>query len=149
MNQLIIGAVMVAALAGSGLYIKALRAEQATLTYERDEALQTINAMQQGLNALNELNQNNQRAQTQLRQRITQVNASMADRDQTIARLEDENEALKLWSNAPLPDDVVGLQQHPAFTGAEDYEQWLSGRDPLHPASEQGQEQRRTAQSPR
>ncbi len=148
MNQFIIGGILLAALGASGLYIKAQHAENATLTIERDAALLTIDAMQKGLTALDKLNQQNQQAQTKLRQQVSHVNTSMADRDQHIQRLEAENENLKLWSNTALPDDVVRLQQHPAITGADDYQAWLSGRHTLQPASEQRPDERGTPQSP-
>lgn len=148
MKQLMIIGILLAALAASGLYIKAQHAEKATLTLERDAAMTTVHAMQKGLIALDQLNQKNQQAQTKLRQQVNHVSASMADRDQHIQRLEAENETLKLWSNTSLPDAVISLQQRPAITGADDYQAWLSGRDTLHPASEQRQNERRATQSP-
>lgn len=36
------------------------------------------------------------------------------------------------WGAQPLPDAARRLHQRPAFTGADDYRQWLSGRHTLH-----------------
>lgn len=48
--------------------------------------------------------------------------------DQRIIR---SNEALQRWSDAALPDDIIRLQQHPAFATPNDYLAWLSGRQQL------------------
>ncbi len=52
-----------------------------------------------------------------------------------INTLEASNAQLKAWSDTDLPRDIVRLQQHPAFNRTEDYEQWLSKRFTLQPAS--------------
>ena len=36
------------------------------------------------------------------------------------------------WGAQPLPDAARRLHQRPAFTGADGYRQWLSGRHALH-----------------
>nr|WP_025873053.1 hypothetical protein [Methylobacillus glycogenes] len=149
MSRLYIAGIVLAALSFTGLYIRSLQSEKDLLLLERDEARVTSNAMHKGLIALDQIQQRNQAAQTTLRQRISAVNTTMASRDLRIQRLEEENEELKLWSNTSLPADVAGLQQHPDFTGAADYQGWLSSRDAMHPASQQRLNQQGTTQSPR
>ncbi|HDL8434638.1 lysozyme [Yersinia enterocolitica] len=70
-------------------------------------------------------NANNQ-AQAQLRQQVASADQLLAQRNSQIKRLYRENETLRRWADAPLPDDIIRLRQRPAFTGAADYRQWLS-----------------------
>ncbi|WP_145551664.1 Rz-like lysis system protein LysB [Yersinia mollaretii] len=70
-------------------------------------------------------NANNQ-AQAQLRQQVASTDQLLAQRNSQIKRLYRENETLRRWADAPLPDDIIRLRQRPAFTGAADYRQWLS-----------------------
>ncbi|BFI54073.1 Rz-like lysis system protein LysB [Yersinia pseudotuberculosis] len=70
-------------------------------------------------------NANNQ-AQAQLRQQVASADQLLAKRNSHIKRLYRENETLRRWADAPLPDDIIRLRQRPAFTGAADYRQWLS-----------------------
>ncbi|HEI6789841.1 TPA: LysB family phage lysis regulatory protein [Yersinia enterocolitica] len=70
-------------------------------------------------------NANNQ-AQAQLRQQVASADQLLAQRNSQIKRLYRENETLRRWADAPLPDDIIRLRQRPAFTGATDYRQWLS-----------------------
>lgn len=70
-------------------------------------------------------NANNQ-AQAQLRQRVASTDQLLAQRNSQIKRLYRENETLRRWADAPLPDDIIRLRRRPAITGAADYRQWLS-----------------------
>ncbi|MFV8768363.1 Rz-like lysis system protein LysB [Yersinia enterocolitica] len=70
-------------------------------------------------------NVNNQ-AQAQLRQQVASADQLLAQRNSQIKRLYRENETLRRWADAPLPDDIIRLRQRPAFTGTADYRQWLS-----------------------
>ncbi|CNF50921.1 Rz-like lysis system protein LysB [Yersinia mollaretii] len=70
-------------------------------------------------------NANNQ-AQARLRQQVASTDQLLAQRNSQIKRLYRENETLRRWADAPLPDDIIRLRQRPAFTGAADYRQWLS-----------------------
>jgi LysB family phage lysis regulatory protein len=70
-------------------------------------------------------NANNQ-AQAQLRQQVTSADQLLAQRNSQIKRLYRENETLRRWADAPLPDDIIRLRRRPVITGAADYRQWLS-----------------------
>lgn len=37
------------------------------------------------------------------------------------------------WGTQPLPGAARRMHERPAFTGADDYRQWLPGRHALHP----------------
>lgn len=149
MNRLYIAGMVMAALTVTCLYIRNLQSDKNLLVLERDEARLNASALHKGLVALDQIQQRNQAAQTTLRQQISTVNSAMTNRDQHIQRLEDENEALKLWGSTALPADVASLQQHPEFTSATDYQGWLSRRDEVQSSSQQRQDQQGTAQSPR
>ncbi|ENK6703352.1 TPA: LysB family phage lysis regulatory protein [Yersinia enterocolitica] len=81
-------------------------------------------------------NANNQ-AQAQLRQQVASADQLLAQRNSQIKRLHRENETLRRWADAPLPDDIIRLRQRPAFTGAADYRQWLSEGHSLPVSSSQ------------
>ncbi|MBX9474145.1 Rz-like lysis system protein LysB [Yersinia enterocolitica] len=70
-------------------------------------------------------NANNQ-AQAQLRQQVASTDQLLTQRNSQIKRLYRENETLRRWADAPLPDDIIRLRRRPAITGAADYRQWLS-----------------------
>ncbi|WP_145583310.1 Rz-like lysis system protein LysB [Yersinia kristensenii] len=70
-------------------------------------------------------NANNQ-AQAHLRQQVASTDQLLAQRNNQIKRLYRENETLRRWADAPLPDDIIRLRRRPAITGAADYRQWLS-----------------------
>ena len=70
-------------------------------------------------------NANNQ-AQAQLRQQVASADQLLAQRNSQLKRLYRENETLRRWADAPLPDDIIRLRRRPAITGAADYRQWLS-----------------------
>ncbi|EPD1595146.1 Rz-like lysis system protein LysB [Yersinia enterocolitica] len=70
-------------------------------------------------------NTNNQ-AQAQLRQQVASADQLLAQRNSQIKRLYRENETLRRWADAPLPNDIIRLRRRPAITGAADYRQWLS-----------------------
>jgi len=141
----IVGAVIIcllAALSFQQLHIRAINAEKETITTQRDEAYKTVDAMQKGLEALSTNAKANQLAQQALNKQLTETTNLVDSRDQAIRRLEDENESFKLWSNTALPNAVISLQQHPQFTSSADYRAWMSKREQVQPAREQGSNQR-------
>ncbi|WP_048209280.1 Rz-like lysis system protein LysB [Aeromonas caviae] len=70
-------------------------------------------------------------AATQLQRQLGDLTITAATRADTIKRLKRENAELQAWADRPLPDPVVRLLKRPAFTGAADYQAFLSGPDPL------------------
>lgn len=67
-----------------------------------------------------------ERAQVDLRNKLATAEALAVRRSNTITRLLNENKALREWYDTALPDDVIRLQERPAFDTAADYLQWLS-----------------------
>ncbi|MGE6170757.1 Rz-like lysis system protein LysB [Aeromonas media] len=74
-------------------------------------------------------------AAAQLQRQLGDLTITAATRADTIKRLKRENAELQAWADRPLPDPVVRLLKRPAFTGAADYQAYLSGPDPLPAAT--------------
>ncbi|WP_205956995.1 MULTISPECIES: Rz-like lysis system protein LysB [Pantoea] len=83
------------------------------------------------LMAVNILAQSSNLAQTQLYAATEKNNALLRQRQRQTEDLKRENDALRRWSDTPLPDAAVRLRQRPAITGGESYRQWLSQNNPL------------------
>lgn len=75
-------------------------------------------------------------SQMGLRLMQNDLRTALAARQRQLETLTRENTALRHWADQPLPDAAARLRQRPALTGADAYRDWLSGRDPLHPASD-------------
>lgn len=75
-------------------------------------------------------------SQVGLRLMQNDLRTALAARQRQLETLTRENTALRHWADQPLPDAAARLRQRPALTGADAYRDWLSGRDPLHPASD-------------
>ena len=86
-------------------------------------------------NSLRDALQTERQSQADLRAQQDQLRQGLANREQTIEALKRENADLRDWATQPLPDLAHRLRERPALTGADAYRQWLSGRDPLQPAS--------------
>lgn len=69
-------------------------------------------------------------------ERYRQLNAELqqtaSTRLQTIRRLQYENESLRDWADHPLPGIIIGLHEHPSFTTAADYHQYMQRAGTLH-----------------
>ena len=72
-----------------------------------------------------------------LQRQLGDLTITAATRADTIKRLKRENAELQAWADRPLPDPVIRLLKRPAFTGAADYQAFLSGPDPLPAATGQ------------
>ncbi|WP_336701863.1 Rz-like lysis system protein LysB [Pantoea dispersa] len=83
--------------------------------------------------ALNILTQSSSRAQTQLYATAEQNGTLLRDRQRTIEELKRENDELRHWADANLPDPVIRLHQRPALTGGQSYREWLSANHPVPP----------------
>lgn len=104
---------------------KAVEAERREKT--KDGAIDTLNS---------ELDAQATAAAT-LQRQLGDLTITAATRADTIKRLKRENAELQAWADRPLPDPVVRLFKRPAFTGAADYQAYLSGPDPLPAATGQ------------
>lgn len=67
-----------------------------------------------------------EKSELALRMLLGDANSAARNREAKIQRLIAENETLKTWFNAALPDAVIRLQERPAFASANDYLRWLS-----------------------
>ncbi len=78
----------------------------------------------------------NARRQANQRRALAQQQASLArtasNRLTTIEELHRENETLRAWATAPLPDAVSRMRRRPAITGADAYHQSVRDAEPLH-----------------
>lgn len=78
----------------------------------------------------------NARRQANQRRALAQQQASLArtasKRLTTIEELHRENETLRAWATAPLPDAVSRMRRRPAVTGADAYHQSVRDAEPLH-----------------
>lgn len=115
------------------------------LSWRLHEAHHTIDLQQQTLQdnkekiadknsqliALSILTETNSHAQTELYATAEKNSALLRERLHTIEALTRENETMRNWAATKLPDDVIRLQQRPAFNRGEDYRQWLSDNHPL------------------
>ena len=102
---------------------KAVEAERREKT--KDRAIDTLNS---------ELDAQ-ATAAAKLQHQLGDLTITAATRADTIKRLKRENAELQAWADRPLPDPVVRLFKRPAFTGAADYQAFLSGPDPLPAAT--------------
>lgn len=80
----------------------------------------------------------NARRQANQRRALAKQQASLArtasNRLTTIEELHRENETLRAWATAPLPDAISRMRQRPAVTGADAYHQSVRDAEPLHPS---------------
>ncbi len=86
---------------------------------------------------LNQEAQANSKREAALRQQQSQASRLALNREVQIARETDANQALREWSAAALPDDLIRLHSRPAFDNAHDYLGWLSAREQLSSAGQQ------------
>ncbi|MGP3592650.1 Rz-like lysis system protein LysB [Vagococcus sp. WN89Y] len=73
----------------------------------------------------------NERAQVDLRQKLNAASEREAQREKTITRLLNENEAFRRWYSADLPDAVRRLHKRAACASAGDCLQRLPEGEPL------------------
>ncbi len=125
-----------AAACGALAYIRLLRAELDAAHTARRTAEAAVAARDRELVARRELEA---AARTQLaaleRTRDT-ARATLATRESAYRRLENDHAKLREWASAALPDDVVRLHEHPAFTGAGPYLEFMRAGEPLHAAGD-------------
>lgn len=74
--------------------------------------------------------------QRQLQTELNALASQASEREQNLARLQNENETLRAWADQPLPDWVRQHNHRPAVASAADYQQHLQHAGALPPASE-------------
>lgn len=75
-------------------------------------------------------------AQAKLRTTQDILRAELARRHSQIEDLKHENQELRDWAAQPLPAAARRLRERPALTGADAYQDWLSGRGAVPPAGD-------------
>ncbi len=108
-----------------------LRGANKLLDTQLTSALTKVKTQAEVITTLEAAAKANEKAHETLLAKISTTKNLLTKHEQTIRTLEQQNEALKTWSNTRLPDPVIRLRQHPAITGSESYQSWLSERDAL------------------
>lgn len=149
LRQLVYGALLLTAIAGLLLtQHQRVQLAQAATDRANDRAQQAEQESTRRQAAIDELANaltDERQAQADLRAKQSQIRQQLAERQQTIKDLTNENQQLRDWAATELPATARRLRTRPAITGAADYQAWLSGSGALHAAGDQSQRQRRTA----
>ena len=122
-------AVLVAAVAGAQ-YVRALQGRLATAQDAARQAKQDVGARDAIIGRLLTDAREKDQQRAQLDRTRGAVDATLAAYQSQLRRLVDENEAVRAWATARLPDDVVRLYSSPALTGADDDAQRVRDGDP-------------------
>ncbi|MCA8180986.1 Rz-like lysis system protein LysB [Burkholderia vietnamiensis] len=124
-------AALVAALAGAQ-YVRALQGRLATAQDAGRQAKQDVGARDAIIGRLLTDTREKDEQRAQLDRTRGTVDATLAAYQSQLRRLIDENEAVRAWAAARLPDDVVRLHSSPALAGADDYAQHVRDGDTVH-----------------
>ncbi|MEN4905565.1 Rz-like lysis system protein LysB [Rahnella bonaserana] len=105
---------------------------------EADQAQLIIGTLSTGIesrdNAINRLNDEavtRERQEQSLRTQLVRASQQARDREYDIQRLLNENQEMRDWYAARLPDGIGRMHSRPAFASAADYLRWLSGGNEL------------------
>jgi LysB family phage lysis regulatory protein len=126
----------IVAVCGALAYLRMLRAELVDAHAARQAAEATLAARDRELATRRALDAAAQRRLAALEQTRDAARTALTARDSAYRRLEHDNAKLREWASAALPDDVVRLHEHPAFTGAGPYLEFMRAGDPLHAAGD-------------
>ncbi len=101
---------------------------------EADQAQRIIGTLSAGIesrdSAINRLSDEalrRERQEQSLRTQLSQAGQLARDREIHLQRLLNENQEMRDWYAARLPDGIGRMHQRPAFASAADYLRWLSG----------------------
>ncbi len=140
MSRLIV-ILLVAALMLAGLLW--LRHENGNLTRSLEKANRvageqklTIGMLKNQLSVASDRADKNERAQVDLRQKLSAAGQREAQREQTITRLLNENDAFRRWYSADLPDAVRRLHKRAACASAGNCLQRLPESQPVPDAGQ-------------
>ncbi|MBU9841423.1 LysB family phage lysis regulatory protein [Rahnella aceris] len=105
---------------------------------EADQAQLIIGTLSAGIesrdNAINRLSDEalmRERQEQSLRTQLARAGEQARDREYDIQRLLNENQEMRDWYAAALPDGISRMHERPAFASAADYLHWLSGGNEL------------------
>ncbi len=101
---------------------------------EADQAKRIVGTLSAGIesrdNAINRLNDDavmRERQEQSLRTQLARASQQARDREYDIQRLLNENQEMRDWYGARLPDGISRMHSRPAFASVADYLRWLSG----------------------
>ncbi|MGZ2743279.1 Rz-like lysis system protein LysB [Burkholderia stagnalis] len=140
--KLVAGLIALAAGIATVLYVRALHADLAASRQQLAGAQQALAARDGAIERLQQDAADRARQQARLDRTQTAIASKLDAVRLENRRLTDENAALRAWADAPLPDDVVRLQTHPALTGADDYVERVPDGEPVHAAGARAAHQR-------
>jgi LysB family phage lysis regulatory protein len=105
---------------------------------EAEQAQRIIGTLSAGIesrdNAINRLHDeavSRERQEQRLRIQLSRAGEQARVREVHIQRLLNENQEMRDWYSARLPDGIGRMHARPAFASAADYLRWLSGGDEL------------------
>ncbi len=105
---------------------------------EAEQAQRIIGTLSAGIesrdNAIQRLNDDavmRERQEQNLRTQLSQAGELARVREIHLRRLLNENQEMRDWYAAILPDGISRMHQRPAFASAADYLRWLSGGNEL------------------
>jgi len=105
---------------------------------EADQAQRIIGTLSAGIdsrdNAIHRLNDDavtRERQEQSLRTQLSLAGEQARVREYHIQRLLNENQEMRDWYAAILPDGISRMHARPAFASAADYLRWLSGGNQL------------------
>ncbi|AVF35101.1 Rz-like lysis system protein LysB [Rahnella sikkimica] len=108
------------------------------LNDKAEQAQRIIGTLSAGIesrdNTINRLNDDavmRERQEQSLRTQLVQAGEQARVREVHIQRLLNENQEMRDWYAARLPDGIGRMHQRPAFASAADYLRWLSGGNEL------------------
>jgi LysB family phage lysis regulatory protein len=105
---------------------------------EADQAQRIIGTLSAGIesrdNAIHRLNDEavtRERQEQNLRTQLSRAGEQARVREIHLQRLLNENQEIRDWYGARLPDAISRMHARPAFASAADYLRWLSDGDEL------------------
>ncbi|WP_106477322.1 Rz-like lysis system protein LysB [Phytohalomonas tamaricis] len=128
---------LVATLGIWGIYER-LSATEARATLAEEQLEHARQREQQKELVISALWQNAATIESQRREsnaRMNELTRLASNRLAAIKELQNENTDLRDWAATRLPDAVIRMHKHPAYTGADAYYQSMRDTEPMHTAS--------------
>ena len=120
----------------AGGYIYLLRTQLASAQQLAQQAQRGNTDRDETIRQLNTKSVRDTAQLAQLEHDRTAARSALSARDAEFQRLQHDNADLARWAATVLPDDVIRLHQHPAYTGAAAYLERLRPSDAVHAASD-------------
>ncbi|MDR5883607.1 Rz-like lysis system protein LysB [Caballeronia sp. LZ032] len=134
--KLVVGALVLAALAGGVLYVRELRVELADANNQLATAKQGIVDRNKTISDLQRDAGEKAKQQVQLDTSTTAVRATVTSERQAMKKVINENPTVRTWADTPLPADVVRLSASPTFTGTANFGAAVSNDHAVHAAGD-------------